>query len=783
MLPVVSMFLQDNESLLEYERNWGKSSYRKQSLSDIIMKIVSAERSNFKFMTDSYYDGQGDILLADKYKSLNELVWRLPYDIAKSYLVVIGNSIYVQGIKFNDWSDLIVRIPPSLLIASFLSDEFSMSKIYSMANIGAFIRKWLLAYEHTTLVHPYIPDYSYWVKHTNGLNDLHVHLNGTTETDKIWSEMICSTYEIISDYADTYSRSQKVRKLSAQIYPGFSPDTLADMLFHAKQLRKALCSCIGRLEYGKSNCNNLHELYGDIYHKMNYGDLIEEILFCLFIICELRKKNHPVMAQMFHHYLLIKSVVHRFAVMQYTQVGFSQFQMLTTNSFRWASEKLYTNRFLQLSGTLEGRNIGVVEGRFSPQETSIANQNMVKLIKKGFDAALVRLQSKKMCNNLTLSLVAHFIKKPETHSSKRMLVRHNMLRKELDIKCSALIASMKSSCVSTLVHGVDAAASEFDAGPEVFSPIYRKLRRAGIRHFTFHSGEDFCHLISGLRAIIEAIDYLELYPGDRLGHCTAAGIDPYLWKNRQNGTIVISQGEWLEDLVFAWHWLGEKGCSEYMDTLRAIESKIHELSLLIYGTVYLPLQLYHFWEMKKYDPFVYLTSNSISVTTSTHHEIEEYHMVKKRIEEYGIKDILTKYHAPIENHAYSKHRQAYDKLITIGCDDFVPIELQLKLQSFVLDYIARRGIVIESLPSSNLRISYYRKIEEYHLEKWLKSMQDNLLLPSVVLGTDDPGIFLTNIFNEYARVYCYLFDKGYSPAESMDMIKRLHENSLIYKFE
>ena len=70
MLPVVSMFLQDNESLLEYERNWGKSSYKKQSLSDIIMRIVSAERSNFKFMTDSYYDGQGNILLADKYKSL-----------------------------------------------------------------------------------------------------------------------------------------------------------------------------------------------------------------------------------------------------------------------------------------------------------------------------------------------------------------------------------------------------------------------------------------------------------------------------------------------------------------------------------------------------------------------------------------------------------------------------------------------------------------------------------------------------------------------------------------
>ena len=74
--------------------------------------------------------------------------------------------------------------------------------------------------------------------------------------------------------------------------------------------------------------------------------------------------------------------------------------------------------------------------------------------------------------------------------------------------------------------GIDAAASEFDAPPEVFAPAFRYLKRNGFKHFTYHAGEDFYHLLGGLRCIYEAVDFLNLSYGDRIGHATAAGISP-----------------------------------------------------------------------------------------------------------------------------------------------------------------------------------------------------------------------------------------------------------------
>ena len=61
----------------------------------------------------------------------------------------------------------------------------------------------------------------------------------------------------------------------------------------------------------------------------------------------------------------------------------------------------------------------------------------------------------------------------------------------------------------TLVRGVDAAANELHAPPEPFAPAFRLARRAGIPRATFHVGEDFRHLLSGIRAILEAMTFLK----------------------------------------------------------------------------------------------------------------------------------------------------------------------------------------------------------------------------------------------------------------------------------
>ena len=64
------------------------------------------------------------------------------------------------------------------------------------------------------------------------------------------------------------------------------------------------------------------------------------------------------------------------------------------------------------------------------------------------------------------------------------------------------------------------------AGPEVFSPAFRYMRNHWTGNedlrITFHAGEDFVHLLSGLRMIVEAEEFLEMRQGDRIGHGKAA---------------------------------------------------------------------------------------------------------------------------------------------------------------------------------------------------------------------------------------------------------------------
>lgn len=64
-------------------------------------------------------------------------------------------------------------------------------------------------------------------------------------------------------------------------------------------------------------------------------------------------------------------------------------------------------------------------------------------------------------------------------------------------------------------------------------------------------GEDFLHLVSGIRATVEAVDFLSLGDGNRVGHAIALGIDPQLWLDRTGERITVPRSEWLDNLVFA----------------------------------------------------------------------------------------------------------------------------------------------------------------------------------------------------------------------------------------
>lgn len=94
-----------------------------------------------------------------------------------------------------------------------------------------------------------------------------------------------------------------------------------------------------------------------------------------------------------------------------------------------------------------------------------------------------------------------------------------------------------------------------------------------------------------------------------------------------------------------------------------------------------------------------------------------------------------------------------------------------------------KEIVIEVNPTSNLRIGYHSSLSTYQLFRWYNWKNEGKAIPPIVLGSDDSGIFSTNIYNEYALIYCYLVhEKKQYRNDVIKFIEDICANSRIYAF-
>lgn len=114
--------------------------------------------------------------------------------------------------------------------------------------------------------------------------------------------------------------------------------------------------------------------------------------------------------------------------------------------------------------------------------------------------------------------------------------------------------------------------------------------------------------------------------------------------------------------------------------------------------------------------------------------------------------------------------------------DFFSEEELVALQRHVLRCIRDSGLVIEALPTSNLRISFYRDMGEHHIFRWL-GFEDPTDRVPVIVGSDDPGIFNTCMRLEYEFLrYAARTRWGKSDAETIRMVDELVEDSHRYAF-
>lgn len=368
----------------------------------------------------------------------------------------------------------------------------------------------------------------------------------------------------------------------------------------------------------------------------------------------------------------------------------------------------------------------------------------------------------------TLSLVAHFIKKPKD-ASPYGFCRHHKLRISLQQQANVLLKTIQNMLLRARysgksykdlpITGKDGASSEYNTPPEVFAPIFAYLKAMGLERTTYHVGEDFYHPLSGLRAIHEAIYYLNLEKGDRLGHCTALGIIPEEWRRNSGEELYMPRGEWLDNLLWLLHFLAKELTQKEKHTLiHAIDKHAN----VIYSTYPIALfskELFQAWVMRKHN-ILYLRRPLVNqlleaIKQKKHNKsIQNTFLSASLFEQKAMYTIahhalhLPKAFAIFEvYHCSAVVRELYDTIIPVP-SDFIPDALIEKAQKKLIRLVCRKDIVIEVMPTSNIRIAYYKKYKEHHMTRWSRSSGTK---PKFVICSDDPGIFATTLHNELSH--------------------------------
>ena len=155
--------------------------------------------------------------------------------------------------------------------------------------------------------------------------------------------------------------------------------------------------------------------------------------------------------------------------------------------------------------------------------------------------------------------------------------------------------------------GIDAASNELNAEPWIFAPVYRYVRRKENTYpvqlksgqhiqnigLTYHVGEDYRHILSGLRYIDEVLTYFGYKAGDRIGHALALQIDIHSWVIN-NEVVAMPIIEYLENLLWLWY-LNNQYSEIKSNTSLDLEKKIMDTAKKIYDNI-MGLSPYVLWK-------------------------------------------------------------------------------------------------------------------------------------------------------------------------------------------
>lgn len=325
------------------------------------------------------------------------------------------------------------------------------------------------------------------------------------------------------------------------------------------------------------------------------------------------------------------------------------------------------------------------------------------------------------------------------------------------------------------VRGIDLCTDELGVPLWVVKPLIEHIQQAGkiaetylhqtdtpveTLRLTVHAGEDFVHLLSGIRRVGEIVEHLKLSEGDRIGHGVALGIGAADWARRSTG-LAVPRGERLFDLLWARRVAVKKNQGVLRTWLPWITQEVERLGNDIFGKTVSIIEL---------DQLVTDLHSSLSLYLA------------------GFPNSPT-LHANADSTSllddWLRNRTVFLRAQVVEHPDIVDeVDLIETLQTTVLSTLAQRGIVVEINPSSNLLIGNLGDLTNHPLWRISPPIINNgeEKQVRVCIGSDDPITFATRLPEEYQLLADAMLEGGLMPQDVDRWLERARSIGLNARF-
>lgn len=581
---------------------------------------------------------------------------------------------------------------------------------------------------------------------------------------------------------------------------------------------------IADINFDNTDHTNQAEEIIKVISNNEYLHTTDENIFLLDVMKKLRSNVQSnqiddIFSRLFWQYIRIKNIIYQGVTQANQMEGLDYFRQFFSRS------KSVTPSELEhaICNQIYNNNLKKLEIRVPPSISETLHQ--IKIDLKSNLTIFFKTYKKIIEDGKIpytkipqIGIVYHFIKQQDDNFfekcwysdvTRKSLKRENYFYGKLQNKYKETIDAINElretiPNISKYIVGLDAASLENSTEPWVFAPVYRHARDSNnskmmLLHnmqsintlgFTYHVGEEFRHLLSGIRHIDEVIEHFNYHVADRIGHGIAIGIDAKSWCEN-NPVTVLPRIEYMENLLWLWgQAFLEKNQALDIDLL-GIEREIMLQAEQIYHNLD-GITLFNLWKayQGKFNPFQtdekYIFDMCVTETNSTKYWRNEYetpieHFCKQPS---GLGAMWNESKLIHANHCKCFLERMHE-VIQITVSDFEEILLE-KLQAYVRQKLSKKGIVIETNPTSNLAISGIENLFQHPImnmnTKGLEYHNESGKGLVITINSDDPAIFNTSISNELSYIFYLLQDKGYPRDSILEWINKIREWGIMTSF-